>query len=135
MIGSLGNIAFSASSDRLFTFKELTMGGDARYAKHELIGKKPLLEFIGPGTTTANLPIRLDITHGVNPLTEIKRLADLRDNGQAMPLVIGDNFKGYFVITSMNESHRAYNNAGLLLLAEITLQLEEYSDDRVRNNS
>ena len=120
MIGSLGNIAFSASSDRLFTFKELTMGGDARYAKHELIGKTAA-RIYWPGTTTANLPIRLDITHGVNPLTEIKRLADLRDNGQAMPLVIGDNFKAVFVITSMNESHRAYNNAGLLLLAEITL--------------
>lgn len=135
MIGYFGNTVFETSSQRVFTFRGMSVSSQARYATHELIGKKPLLEFIGPGLKTVSLPIRLDLSLGVNPLEEINNLAAVRDAGEALPLVIGENYIGDFVLKSMSEDHRHLSNTGVLIVADITLSLEEYADDRVSGNS
>ncbi|MBE0470521.1 MAG: phage tail protein [Methyloprofundus sp.] len=131
MIGSLGTIAFSASSDKVNTFSGFSKTGEARYSEHALSGKKPLLEFIGPGLEKISFTMRLDVGLGVNPKTEIKKLIDLRDAGEASILCIGGEFIGMFVIKSLAENHKAIDNAGRLLLADINVSLEEYADDRV----
>lgn len=127
MIGSIGSIAFTASTDKVFTFNSLSDQAEARYATHDIIGKKPLLEFIGPGIKSFSMSVRLDAALGVNPLNELTGLESIRDEGEAVPLVIGDNYKGDFVIKGISSDYRAHDNAGRLLLADITLSLEEYA--------
>lgn len=127
MIGSIGEIAFTASDGRVFTFSSLSGQAEARYAEHDVIGKKPKLEFIGPGIKSFSMSIRLDVGLGVNPLTQITNLEAVRDSGTAVPLVIGDNYKGDYVIDSISEDYRSHDSAGRLLLANVILNLKEYA--------
>lgn len=131
MIGSLGPIPFTASADKVRTFDGYSKQAEARFSEHTIIGKKPLLEFTGPGLESISMKIRLDAFLGINPLTEITRLAELRDAGQALPLVIGGKYKGDYVISSLSETHRTHDNQGRLLLADVQIELKEYADDRV----
>jgi phage protein U len=131
MIGSFGNIAFSTSMDKVFTFSGLSKSADARFAEHSLTGKKPLLEFIGPGLETITFNMKLDVFLGINPLEEIKKLLELRDAGIARPFVLGGEFIGLFVITSLSEAHKVISNRGKILNAELSITLKEYADDRV----
>ena len=47
-IGSLGNVVFEVSSEKVKTLRDMQRQGSARFATHEIIGKKPLREFLGP---------------------------------------------------------------------------------------
>lgn len=131
MIGSFGNTAFVASSQQVRTFRGRSRSKEARFAQHDLILKKPVLEFIGPGLITESFVMRLDAGMGVNPSDEIDRLTQVLDQGEAQPMVIGGNFLGRYVIESMRETHKVYDNRGGLILADVTLNLKEYADDRV----
>lgn len=130
MIGSYGETVFTSSTGKVLTYTGLTKNADARYTEHALIGKKPLLEFVGPSLSDVTYNIRLDSKYGVSPQAEINRLTALRDNGTAKPLFFGDKFIGNFVVISVAESHRVTNpRTGTLMLADITLTIKEYTND------
>ena len=129
MIGSFGSIAFTASAEQLRTFTGLGKQAEARFEEHTLIGKKSKLEFVGPGLEAVSFSIRLDAGMGVNPRDEITRITEIRDAGEAYPLVIGGWYLGDYVITNASESHRHHDNRGRLLVAEVNLSLKEYADD------
>lgn len=129
MIGSFGIIAFTASADRVRTFTGLNKEAEARFSEHTLVGKKPKLEFEGPGLETITFSIRLDRFLGLNPEDEIERIVTLRDEGEAQPLVIGGNYMGMYVITQASEARRHHDNIGRLVQADISLTLKEYTDD------
>tara|TARA_Y100001001_G_scaffold59284_1_gene56092 strand:- start:4606 stop:5001 length:396 start_codon:yes stop_codon:yes gene_type:complete len=131
MIGSYGEVAFVTSSSTLRTFENLSRSYKARYSRHEVIGKKPVLEFIGPDTITIPLNIRLDITKGVNPTQEIQNLTSKMDLGTDEALVICNKYLGQFVIQNIDESDRFIDNRGVVRIANLTINLEEYADDRV----
>lgn len=131
MIGSFGDVPFVTSASTLRTFENLSRSYKARYARHEVIGKKPVLEFIGPDTITIPLNIRLDITKGVNPASEIDNLTAKMDSGTDEALVIGNKYLGQFVIQSIDEADRFIDNRGVVRIANLAISLEEYADDRV----
>lgn len=131
MIGSFGPIAFSASSSKIFTLSGFGKGAESRFAEHDLAGKKPLLSFVGPGLESISFNMKLSLTLGVDPVTEINRLRDLRDNGIAQPFVLGGEYIGDYVIKSLSESHRAMDGKGNLIAADISVSMKEYFDDRV----
>ncbi len=125
MIGTLGDITFEVSSDTIRTFSQLTRSGQARYQQHDVIGKKPVLEFIGPDLEAVTLPVRLDATKGVRPLTEINTMRDSRDTGERLALVIGGKLLGDFVIEKVDDTWQQIDNRGNLLLANVNLSLKE----------
>lgn len=131
MIGSYGDTVFTSSNGKVLTYTGLNKSADARYNEHALIGRKPLLEFIGPSLSDVTYSIRLDSSQGVNPDDEINKITDIRDEGVAKPLFFGNNFQGYFVVVSVSESRRVTNpRTGSLMLADLSLTLKEYVDDR-----
>lgn len=125
MIGSFGRTAFVASSDQVRTFRDMQKTNQPRFAEHAVIGKKPVIEFVGPSLNEFTFNIRLDVALGINPRTEIDQLSDIRDAGQAQPLVIGGKFEGNYVIQSMAESRNYFDNRGNILVAVISLTLKE----------
>lgn len=131
MIGNIGDITFVASESKLRTFQQLTKDYAARYATHEVIGKKPVLEFIGPDIIKANLTIRLESAKGVVVQDEIDAINTIIESGEDQPLFIGKKYFGQFVIKSMNENDSVTDNKGVIRLATITINLEEYADERV----
>ena len=133
MIGSLGFIVFETSRERIRTFNDLKRSGNARWATHEIMGQKPVLEFLGPGAEQISLTMRFDITLGVKPADMLATLRATRDVGLATPFILGgkpvsDNL---WVIESINESWQHIDNAGRLLVAEVEVVLLEYVNREV----
>lgn len=128
-IGSLGPIIYTVSMDQLRTFNEFNRSSSGRWAKHEILGKKPLSQRVGPGLDTISFTMRFDASMGVNPRKELDNLVELERKGKAMPLVIGGKALGVnlWVITSLEQNWIKIDNRGNLLLATANISLEEYA--------
>jgi phage protein U len=131
LIGTLGDIVFEVSRDKVRTFDNLTRKGAARWATHDVVGKKPVREFIGQGLESISFTMHLSVSLGVNPLAEINKLRELRDKGTPMELVlngtsISDNL---WVLEDLSEDWRKLDNKGILLFADVDVSLQEYPRD------
>ena len=125
MIGTLGDVVFEVSEDRVRTFIELSRSGAARLHEHMVVSQKPRLEFLGPDIDSIILPMRFDVAQGINPIVEINALRDYRDQGQRLALVIGGKFLGDFAIERITETWERMDNRGNLLVASISVNLLE----------
>lgn len=125
MIGTLGDVAFEVSTDKVLTFQSLRRAGKARYQKHDVIRTKPVLEFVGDDLDEIPLTIRLDATKGVNVIGEITRLRDYKTNGERLTLIMGGNVLGDFVIESADDTWERVTNRGQPIVASVSLSLIE----------
>lgn len=128
MIGSLGDIVFEVSPDKVRTFRDLQIQRKANYTEHAIHGKKGLLEFTGFAAATGSLNIRLDAALGVNPKEEFDALLDVFNAHEAVAFIldgepIGD---GLWVIEDIDESFETVNNKGAAITLEVPLKLKEY---------
>jgi phage protein U len=127
LLGYLGSLVFSVSADNAKTFDALQRGASARWAEHQIHGKKPVLEFIGPDADSLSFTMRLDIAHGVNPLEEIADIREFITTGEVLPLVLGERFIGDFVIKSFDEAWTRIDGRGNVLIADISVTLQEHN--------
>ncbi|MDT8901824.1 phage tail protein [Anaeroselena agilis] len=128
-------VVFEASASttaklKILTFHDFQRDGAGRWATHEIIGqdRKPVLEFIGPDLETISFSILLSKTLGVEPIDELKKLRQLRDNGVVCTFTLGGNLvtTNQWVVTKVSESHASYTNKGALLAARVYISLTEY---------
>lgn len=129
MIGSLGNAVFQVSTDRVFTFRNLARSGTVRLEEHNVIGRKPVLEYIGPGLDQISFSVRLDRFLGVDPEKELERIREAKDAAQELPLIVGGKYLGRWIIAQADESHARHDGSGRLLVADVALTLREVSDN------
>jgi len=125
-IGSFGSVTFTASEQQVRTFSGFQRQRKARFARHEVINAKPLLEYTGDDLDSVSLEMRFDIGLGINPRDEIDALGLIKTGAQAHPLVIGGVVLADYVITDMTEEWRRIDGRGNLILALVTVQLLEY---------
>lgn len=127
-IGSLGDIVFEVSSSKIRTFKDFHRSTKARYSSHEIIGQKPILEYIGPDGEEITFTIRFNVSWGVNPAEETKKIRELCENGETMYLVLCNQTVGEnpWVIESVSESTEVIDNSGRIAATQIELTLKEY---------
>lgn len=126
-LGSLGELPFTCSYDKVRTFSDLTRELSARWTEHEVIGQKPLLEYIGPGLMTASLKMRFDVSLGIAPEEGLDRLKRMMENKQYKTLIIGGETLGRFVIESISEERKFHAGDGLCLVAEATVSMKEWA--------
>lgn len=126
-LGSLGELPFVCSQDKVRTFNELSRDLEARWAQHDVIGKKPVLEYVGPGLMSASLKIRFDVSLGIAPEEGLDRLKRMMENKLYKTLVIGDEILGRYVIESISEERKFHAGDGLCLVAEATINLKEWA--------
>ena len=121
-------IAFSVSDKKIFTFSELRREGEARWKKHETIGAKPRLQFLGPGGDTLSLTIVLDARHGVNPRETIEKINYYRDLGKSDHLIINGMkvTEHKLVITQTSDTWNEIWNKGELVRATMEINFQEY---------
>lgn len=128
-IGNLGQlIVFEVSSDKVLTFQTLTQTVTGRWTAHNIIGSKPISEFLGPGQRGATLPIFLSLNHGIRPRDTIEKIENAVESGQPLTLVIGGKKVGNYqwVISEMSETWGVIIVDGRLASANISLTLMEY---------
>ncbi|HEX4461537.1 MAG TPA: phage tail protein [Polyangia bacterium] len=126
-IGVLGPITFEVSADLVRTWQEAKRSGGARWAKHDVFGGQPVKEFIGPDLEQMNLSVRLDSQFGLVPSDELKQMRLQRDTGAVMQLTMGGELIGDFTLEHIDEDQRRFGRDGTLLMAIVSLTLEEYA--------
>lgn len=127
MIGSLGELPFICSRKKVLTFSDLSIEHAARWAKHDVLTEKPMLEYIGPDLTKISLSIRFDISLGVPPLVGLKRLKKMLDNRKYKTLIIGGEHLGRYVIESISEVRKFHTGKGVCTVATATVSLMEWA--------
>lgn len=133
-VGSMGDIPFVVTYGKIRTFSDYGRSGSGRWAKHDLIGRKPVMEFLGPDVEKVIMKIQLRTDHGINPESELGRLRKMRDTGAVFPFILGgapvsDN---YWLLEDIGENVSYWRAGGKILSVSVDITLTEYSTEEVR---
>ena len=133
-VGSMGDIPFVVKYGKIRTFSDYGRSGSGRWAKHDLIGRKPVMEFLGPDVEKVSMKIQLRTDHGINPESELGRLRKMRDTGAVFPFILGgapvsDN---YWLLEDIGENVSYWRAGGKILSVSVDITLTEYSTEEVR---
>ena len=133
-VGSMGDIPFVVSYGKIRTFSDYGRSGSGRWAKHDLIGRKPVMEFLEPDVEKVSMKIQLRTDHGINPESELERLRKMRDTGAVFPFILGgapvsDN---YWLLEDIGENVSYWRAGGKILSVSVDITLTEYSTEEVR---
>lgn len=126
--GLFGNIPFVTSSAVCLTFKDLKVERSTRWATHEVIGKKPVVEYVGPGLASVSFTIQLNSLLGMPPIAVLKGVQMLMEKKEAQRLLIGPDYLGKFVIESVSEDRKEHTNLGIPVSGSVTITLKEVGD-------
>ena len=132
-VGSMGDIPFVVSYGKIRTFSDYGRSGSGRWVKHDLIGRKPVMEFLGPDVEKVSMKIQLRTDHGINPESELGRLRKMRDTGAVFPFILGgapvsDN---YWLLEDIGENVSYWRAGGKILSVSVDITLTEYSTEEV----
>ena len=121
------------SYGKIRTFSDYGRSGSGRWAKHDLIGRKPVMEFLGPDVEKVSMKIQLRTDHGINPESELERLRKMRDTGAVFPFILGgapvsDN---YWLLEDIGENVSYWRAGGKILSVSVDITLTEYSTEVV----
>lgn len=127
-LGSFGDIVFEVSSRRVLTFKDYKRETKARYASHEIIGQKPILEYLGPDGAELSFSMQFRADRGVNPATEADRVRQMCETGETNYFVLGGVVIGEhpWAIASVGENDAVIDNMGRIVQNKIDVTLKEY---------
>lgn len=127
-IGVFANLTFEVSTLKVFTFDDYRRETKARYEKHKLINRTPVLEFLGRDLTEISFEMKFHRQLGVNPRTAARRVRELCEKGTADYLVIGTEIisDNLFVIESCSEAVEAWDGWGKPVLSTVKVKMLEY---------
>lgn len=128
MIGFFGNVKFVSNDKRILTFSEMKYESKVRNEKHNVIGRKPIKEYIGPELDVITFTIHLSAANGVKPRTELEVWHRMKHRQEAKLLVIGGKLLGTdkWTVESVSSSWDTIWNKGELYSCKVDITLEEY---------
>lgn len=128
LVGSLGEVPFIVARGLVRTFSDYNREGSGRWAKHDLIGQKPVLEYLGEDLEKISFKMLLRADHGLNPENEVKKLRKMRDNGEVVVLILADKPVGNnsWIIESIGESVTFWDAFGNARSISVDISLQEY---------
>ena len=126
IVGYMGDIPFITSRRYLQTFDDYQRNSEGRWAKHNIIGQKPSLEYLGPDTEKISMKISLRRDHGVNPESVLNQLRQMRDTGEVFPLVLGSKVIGN-LLTSIWKDSPFGTSTGLWVLKGVTEDVKHWA--------
>ena len=137
-IGYMGDIVFVVSPDYMITPMDYERESAGRWTEHDLLMRKPVSQFGGPGLEKLSFRIILDAAHGIDVAEQLKKLRVLRDTGAVFPLIIGGKpvTQSYWRLDSIKEAGHDWTADGRLIQCTPALTLTEYDDSNyVEENS
>ena len=128
MIGTLGDIAFEVSEERIRTFNNYKFSASANYSEHNIHNKKSLLEFTGLKSSSITLEIVLDESLGLTVDEELDELLILLDTHKPVKFILDGKIQGWesWVVEGVDVSHEVINNKGRTIRASVNVKLREY---------
>lgn len=134
MVGAIADkdfnniIEFVVSREKVMTYKKFTRTNSVRYAKHDILGKKPISEYVGSDLDTVSYSIQLLAQNGLNPREVMNKLIYLQRDGTIVSVFVGDTTMGMFrwVIKGLTNEFDIIDNKGNILGISIDIDFEEY---------
>ena len=135
VIGSLGDVVFEVSSETVKSFDNYKRVNSSRWASHDIIGKKPVKEYLGPGLIEVGFSIKLSVFLGVSPEKELDALRSYCENGEIVKFIINNKpvIDNRWVIESLNENVLSWDNKGNMLVVDVEVALKEYPESGDKN--
>lgn len=133
IMGALGSLPFVCAFGKVLTYHDVSRDLSVRWAQHDVIGQKPVLEYVGDDLARVSLSIRFDSNLGVPPLIGLNHLQRMLENKEVKTLVLGGEYLGRFVIESVSEDRRFHSGAGICIIAEATVNLIEWHGKRTNS--
>ncbi|MCM1165684.1 MAG: phage tail protein [Ruminococcus sp.] len=127
VIGSLGGVVFSVSTNYVKTFDGMKRSSSAKFASHNRHLKDTLLEFTGNDPDKITFSMTLSVFLGVDPQKELSTLEAAKRAGKIMHLVVGQKSYGNWVINSLSEDYDKIDNKGNILIANVSVSLTAYA--------
>lgn len=125
IVGMYGAMPFVASSLVVNTFTNFKRASKRRLARHEVIGRKPVLEDIGPDLDEVNFSMRLDTNLGITPLVALTLLRSMMATSEVNPIVIGIQYFGNFVISDIDEGWTYFGPMGNPRVINVDIKMIE----------
>ena len=127
-IGSFGRRIFTTSDSRILTFRDFSYTTTPRFAEHEIIGRKPKKEYLGPGIDSASFSVTLRTDMGIDVEQELDAWREMAAIGEVERLVIGTKRlgSGKWCLVDMSEEWNIITNNGRVMSASFDVTLEEY---------
>lgn len=123
--GMFGLVPFTCSTRQVLTYHDLQVQRNARYASHEILGQKPVNEYVGPASDTVSFKIQLRTDLHSSPVIYLPILREMIESGEAYRLMLGTDYFGKYILTSFSEDRKFFNGHGGCIVAEVTLNLTE----------
>lgn len=129
-IGSLGDIAFEASSFNTLTPNSLSYSCGGRYEDHEVQGFYEQSEFLAPslGSATLGMHLRRDLL-SCSLVSTLGRILRMSREGEIVRLVIGKINLGRYTVRKVDYTwnYLSPNGQGPFSV-DLTVELKEYYD-------
>lgn len=125
VLGFFGKVPFTCSSEQVATFKDLQISHSSRYASHDVIGEKPVSEYIGPSKMEISFKMQLSSRFKSPPSVYIAILKNMLDSGESHHLCFGPEYMGKFILTSFSEDRKFFNGQGIPIVTDVSLTLIE----------
>lgn len=128
MIGAFGEINFLVSDDKIRTFDELTRTVSGRWVDHEILGKKPMTQYIGANLDEISFVMEFNAFYGLDVEYETDRIVKMVREGKAYPLTIGNKGLGMnkWTLRSAEIAYTTIDARGRMLIAGVNVTLKEY---------
>ncbi len=134
MVGAIGNvdmediILFEVSDEKVLTFQNFVRNNSVRFAKNDILLKKPVSQYIGQDLDTIGFDITLKADWGVDPVEEMNKLIVAQRNGELVSIFIGDMAFGTYrwVIKGLTNNFEKVDNKGNILSITVNISFEEY---------
>ena len=127
VIGAYGGLVFEVSSEKVRTLRDLKRQSRARYATHDLIGQKSILEFLGLEPDEVSFTVQLNADLGISVSAELWSLLDLLRDGEPQYLVLGGHVygQGRWALTEMSYTVDYADHTGAPIFATVDMKLKE----------
>lgn len=128
-IGKWGkDIKFFVKDMKVLSFTNMKRKASARWATHNIIGKRAKTEFLGPGMDEIAMDIILNAELGVKPRKVMKKIRTACEKGEINYLYIGGKkvCVNKMAITDTSEAWERIWNRGELVKATVSVTFSEY---------
>ena len=130
MVGSLGPVVFSVSDAFVRTISGYSRKTSVRIESHDIIGQKPLSEWVGMSCDSISFTVKLSAFRGVNPKAEAEKLRRMAERGEAVTFVMGGApvTQNKWLIESVDEDANYYDRMGNIISSDVKLSIREYAE-------
>ena len=105
-VGSLGDIVFDTSAERVLTLGSMSKTREGRYEDHQVQGDMPRSEFLAPDLAGFDMDIKLSASLGVDPVKLADQISQYCKEGRVLRLIVAGWNLGRVTIRNVSQEWR-----------------------------